>query len=146
MLLGHSIGEYVAATIAGVFSLEDGLKLISARGRLMQQLPTGGAMVSVMASEERVRSLIPPGAKGVSIAAINGPESVVISGEVGALKPIASQLEAAEIKTKFLQVSHAFHSPLMEPMLAEFEQVTRQVSYSLPSLKLDIQRHGSSCH
>ena len=135
-VMGHSVGEYVAACVAGVFSLEDGLKLIATRGKLMQQLPTGGAMVSVMASEEQVRSLIPPNIKNISIAAINGPESVVLSGAEEALETIVRKLESAEIKTKPLQVSHAFHSSLMEPMLAGFEQLARQVSYSLPSLRL----------
>ena len=137
VVMGHSVGEYVAACVAGVFSLEEGLKLIAARGQLMQQLPADGAMVSVMASEERVRSLLSSDIETtVSIAAINGPESMVLSGATEALESIVNQLESAEIKTTFLQVSHAFHSPLMEPMLAEFEQVARQISYSPPKLKL----------
>lgn len=128
VVMGHSVGEYVAATVAGVFSWEDGLKLIAARGRLMQQLPTGGMMVSVMASEETVRSFIPSN-KTVSIATINGPESVVLSGDGEALAKISTQLEAKGIKTKPLPVSHAFHSDLMEPMLAAFETVAHQVTY-----------------
>ena len=136
VVMGHSIGEYVAATIAGVFSLEEGLKLIAARGRLMQQLSPGGSMVSVMASAETVRSLIPADAKNVSIAAINGPDSVVISGETEALRAITQQLESIGVKLKPLQVAHGFHSPLMKPMLAEFEQVARQVSYTPSRLKL----------
>ena len=128
VVMGHSVGEYVAATIAGVFSLEDGLKLIAARGRLMQQL-TGGAMVSVMATEEKVRSLIPGDAESVSIAAINGPESLVLSGETEVIEAIVSKLESTEVKTKKLQVSHAFHSDLMEPMLAEFEVIANQLTY-----------------
>ncbi|NEP49754.1 MAG: SDR family NAD(P)-dependent oxidoreductase, partial [Moorea sp. SIO3C2] len=136
VVMGHSVGEYVAATIAGVFDLETGLKLIAARGRLMQQLPAGGAMVSVMASEERVRSLISPHTEKISIAAINGPESVVISGEAEVLGAIASQLESAGVKTKSLQVSHAFHSPLMEPILAEFATVAEQRTYHPPRIPL----------
>ena len=136
VVMGHSVGEYVAATVAGVFSLEDGLKLIAARGRLMQQLPVGGVMVSVMASEERVRSLIPADAENVSIAAINGPESVVISGEAEAVGAIATRLESEAIKTKPLPVSHAFHSALMEPMLAAFETVAQQVTYHAPNIPL----------
>ncbi|MEH2048357.1 type I polyketide synthase [Nostoc sp.] len=136
IVMGHSVGEYVAACVAGVFSLEDGLKLIAERGRLMQALPLGGEMVSVMASQERIVSLIQPYAQEVSIAAINGPESVVISGVSEAIKAVCTKLEASGIKTKKLNVSHAFHSPLMEPMLASFEKVAQQVSFSDPQIKL----------
>ncbi|WP_458789382.1 choline/carnitine O-acyltransferase [Adonisia turfae] len=137
VVMGHSIGEIVAACIAGVFSLENGLKLSAMRGKLMQQLPSGGAMVSVMASVEQVRTVIADADRdNVTIAAINGPESTVISGESTDVQALAQQLEEQGIKTKQLQVSHAFHSPLMEPMLAEFEQVVKQINYSLPTLKL----------
>ncbi|AOX00475.1 hypothetical protein BJP34_14335 [Moorena producens PAL-8-15-08-1] len=143
VVMGHSVGEYVAACVAGVFSLEDGLKLIAMRGRLMQQLPAGGKMVSLLASEERVKKAIADyssqeGYKkpAVSIAAINGPESIVISGDTEAIAAICSKLEAGGVKTKQLQVSHAFHSPLMEPMLAEFETVAKQVTYSQPKIPL----------
>ncbi|NEP49889.1 MAG: type I polyketide synthase, partial [Moorea sp. SIO3C2] len=138
VVMGHSVGEYVAATVAGVFSLEDGLKLITARGALMQKLPAGGAMVSVMASKSKVLAIL----KGMSleekvaIAAINGPESTVISGEAEAVGAIATHLESLGIKTKQLQVSHAFHSPLMEPMLAEFEDIANQLTYNQPRIPL----------
>ncbi|NES40468.1 type I polyketide synthase [Moorena sp. SIO2C4] len=135
-VMGHSVGEYVAATIAGIFSLEDGLKLIAARGRLMQQLPSDGEMVSVMAKKSKVRELITPYTDKVAIAAINGPESVVISGETEAIAAIVNQLESEGVKTKRLQVSHAFHSPLMEPVLAEFEAVANQVTYHQPKIPL----------
>ncbi len=135
LVLGHSLGEYVAATVAGVFSLEDGLKLIATRGRLMQQLPAGGEMVSVMAAESQVRQLI-ASSPGIAIAAINGPESTVISGESVAVRAMQCQLELAGIKTKQLQVSHAFHSPLMEPMLAEFEAVANQFTYNQPQTQI----------
>ncbi|NEO70919.1 type I polyketide synthase [Moorena sp. SIO3H5] len=141
VVMGHSVGEYVAACIAGVFSLEDGLKLIAMRGRLMQQLPGGGLMVSLLASEERVKKAIADYSSqegldkpAVSIAAINGPESIVISGESEAIAAICSKLEALGVKTKPLQVSHAFHSPLMEPMLAEFEAVANQITYHQPKV------------
>ncbi|NEP77742.1 MAG: acyltransferase domain-containing protein [Okeania sp. SIO3B3] len=134
IVMGHSVGEYVAATVAGIFSLEDGLKLISARGRLMQQLPAGGEMVSVMASESKVESLIAPYTDKVAIAAINGPRSIVISGVAEAVREIVSSLESEGIKTKQLQVSHAFHSPLMEPMLAEWEAVASQLTYNQPQI------------
>jgi len=134
VVMGHSVGEYVAATVAGVFSLEEGLKLIAARGSLMQQLPAGGEMVSVMASKSKVESLLNQYQKQVTIAAINGPESVVISGESEAVVAVVSSLESQGIKTKQLQVSHAFHSPLMEPMLAEFEAVANQLTYHQPQI------------
>ncbi|MEM9008579.1 MAG: type I polyketide synthase, partial [Cyanobacteria bacterium P01_F01_bin.86] len=135
VVMGHSVGEYVAACVAGVFSLEDGLKLIAARGRLMQQLPSGGGMVSLMAAVEQVKTAIAD-QPDVSIAAINGPQSTVISGPIAALQTMVEQFAKAGVKGKFLSVSHAFHSPLMTPMLAEFEQVAQQISYSLPQLKL----------
>ncbi len=135
IVMGHSVGEYVAACVAGVFSLEDGLKLIVSRGRLMQQLPSGGEMVSVMASESYVREAI-ASLTQISIAAINGPESVVISGESVALRSIVNSLELSGIKTKQLQVSHAFHSPLMEPMLTVFEAVANQITYNDPQIPI----------
>ncbi|MBD2773048.1 type I polyketide synthase [Iningainema tapete] len=135
-VMGHSLGEYVAACVAGVFSLEDGLKLIAHRSRLMQALPPGGEMVSVMASIEQIVTLIQPYAQEISIAAINGPESVVISGRCEAINALVAKLSASGIKTKKLNVSHAFHSQLMEPMLAEFEQIARQVRFSSPQLQL----------
>ncbi|NER24036.1 MAG: SDR family NAD(P)-dependent oxidoreductase [Symploca sp. SIO1C2] len=136
VVMGHSVGEYVAACVAGVFSLEDGLKLIAHRGRLMQQLPSGGEMVAVMASEEKVNQLISPYTEQVAVAAINGPVSVVISGAAEAMKKVRDSLEVEGIKTKQLQVSHAFHSPLMEPMLADFEVVASQITYNQPQIPL----------
>ncbi|NEQ03942.1 beta-ketoacyl synthase N-terminal-like domain-containing protein, partial [Moorena sp. SIO3F7] len=136
VVMGHSVGEYVAACITGVFSLEDGLKLIAMRGKLMQQLPSGGEMVSVMASESQVTEAIKEYTSQVTIAAVNGPESIVISGESKAIGNICNKLESDGIKTKQLQVSHAFHSPLMEPMLTEFEAVAKQVTYNQPQIPL----------
>jgi len=103
VVMGHSVGEYVAATVAGVFSLEDGLKLIAHRGRLMQKLPADGEMVAVMASEEKVNQIISPYKEKVVLAAINGPESVVISGEAEAIKTIVNNLELQTIKSKRLR-------------------------------------------
>ncbi|MDJ0517581.1 MAG: beta-ketoacyl synthase N-terminal-like domain-containing protein [Trichodesmium sp. MO_231.B1] len=135
IVMGHSVGEYVAACVAGVFSLEDGLKLIVSRGRLMQQLPSGGEMVSVMASESYVREAL-ASVPQISIAAINGPESVVISGESVAVRSLVNSLELSGIKTTQLQVSHAFHSPLMEPMLTVFEAVANQITYNNPQIPI----------
>lgn len=138
IVMGHSVGEYVAACVAGVFTLSDGLKLIAERGRLMQALPdtSHGQMVSVMTSEEHIAALILPYKGKVAIAAINGPQSVVISGHTEAINAICTTLEAEGVKSNKLNVSHAFHSPLMEPMLVEFEQVAQQVTYSEPKIKL----------
>ena len=138
MVLGHSVGEYVAACVAGVFSLEEGLTLIAARGRLMQALPQTGRMVAVMADERQVEAALEScdsHAGQVSIAAVNGPQNVVISGDSQAVTAIGSRLTETGIKTRQLAVSHAFHSPLMEPMLAEFSQIAGQVNYSSPQLR-----------
>lgn len=133
--MGHSVGEYVAACIAGVWSLEDGLKLIATRGRLMQSLPSTGEMVAVIASEAKVRELMGVDA-AVTIGVENGPEAVVLSGESGAMSRIVRSMESEGIKTKKLVVSHAFHSPLMEPMLAKFEAAAKQVRYNQPQIPI----------
>lgn len=136
IVMGHSVGEVVAACVAGVFSLEDGLKLIAARGRLMQALPATGTMVAVWASAAQVQAAIAPYAETVSIASINGPTSVVISGERQAIGAIVGSLEAQGVRTKELVVSHAFHSPLMEPMLADFAKVAQAVYFTPPTRTL----------
>ena len=134
VVLGHSVGEYAAACIAGVFSLEDGLKLIAARGRLMQALPAGGEMLSVLATLEDAQTWIAPYQNKVSVAAINGPSSIVVSGEGEAVEAIARLLTQKGIKHQKLNVSHAFHSPLMEPMLADFEAIATQITYAPPNI------------
>ena len=121
LLLGHSVGELAAACVAGVFSLEDGLTLVAARGQLMGALPQEGEMVSLLAAEARVREAIAPYSDELSIAAINGPASVVISGSRDAVLAVSELLAAEGVKSQRLTVSHAFHSPLMEPMLEAFD-------------------------
>ncbi|MGF7179799.1 SDR family NAD(P)-dependent oxidoreductase [Tunturiibacter psychrotolerans] len=136
LVMGHSVGEIVAATVAGQMSFEDGLKLMRERGRLMQSLPATGMMASLMADEKRVANAILPFRDRVSIAAINGPESTVISGERLAVEAILRQQEDAGTVVKVLKVSNAFHSPLVEPVLAEFEASAKEVQYSAPQLPL----------
>ncbi|MEO1506831.1 MAG: beta-ketoacyl synthase N-terminal-like domain-containing protein [Cyanobacteria bacterium J06633_23] len=134
VVMGHSVGEYVAACIAGVFTLEDGLKLIAHRGRLMQSLPENGAMVVVAANADSVRKLLKSTNSKVAIAAINGPQNVVLSGEAAQIDSLIEQLTTAEIKTKRLQVSHAFHSPLVEPILDPFQEIATTVEFRKPQL------------
>lgn len=135
-VMGHSVGEYVAACIAGVFSLEDALRLLAARGRLMQALPENGAMLAVLATEAQVWELLSPYTDEVAIAAVNGPNSLVLSGERQAIQVLAAQCQVAGVEVRQLTVSHAFHSPLMEPMLQEFAEIARTVTYALPTLNL----------
>ena len=131
LLLGHSIGEYVAACIAGVLSLEDALRLVAARGRLMQSLPQGGKMVSAATDETTVLNAI-ANDPFVSIAAVNAPQSIVISGEEAAVDVVAGRLGKSGVKTTTLRVSHAFHSQMMDPILEEFRAELEDIDFKPP--------------
>ena len=135
-VLGHSIGELAGACVAGAFSIEDGSRLVAARGRLMEELAGGGAMVAVQASEPEALRSLTPYAGEVSLAAVNAPAAVVLSGEREAIAQLREEWAQQGRKTRVLQVSHAFHSRRMEPMLEEFARVAASVEFAEPRIPI----------
>jgi acyl transferase domain-containing protein/acyl carrier protein len=146
-VIGHSLGEYVATCVAGVFTLEEALRLVAARARLMQALPENhGAMAAVSASEARVAQAIAPFRDRVSIGAVNGPGNVVVSGDKDAVHSVCGTLAAEGVACRPLTVSHAFHSPLMIPMLEDYEEVLRSVAFRPPSIAFVSNLTGDFMH
>ena len=143
VLIGHSVGEYVAACIAGVFSLDDGLRLIAKRAELMQQLPQDGAMAVIFAARDKVETAIANYGEQVAIATANGPENNVISGKTELVDEVIAVFEKQGIGTQRLKVSHAFHSPLMDPMLDEFESYAAGIAFSRPTIPIVANRTGT---
>ena len=135
-VLGHSLGELVAACVAGVFGIEDGLQLAAERGRLMQTLPRDGAMFAVATDEATALAAIGARSDRVSISGLNGPNAVVLSGEQHAVAAVVASLVATGVRAKALRVSHAFHSPLMDPILDTFERTAAAMTFGAPQLGL----------
>ena len=135
-VMGHSLGEYLAACIAGVLSLEDALKIVIERGRLMQNLPHNGTMAVICLPAKEVTSWLKPYQGQVVISAINTPQNTVISGEKQAISKLLKQFSDRKITSKLLKVSHAFHSPLMQPILEDFKTFLSQVTFNVPEIPL----------
>ena len=136
VVLGHSVGEIAAACAAGVFDLDEALRLVATRGRLMQSLASGGAMAAIGASEHAVADAIRPYSSRVSVAAVNGPGQTVISGDAVAVAAVCDTLSGQGMRCQPLSVSHAFHSPLVEPILTAFEREVAKLRLSPPRVRL----------
>ena len=134
-VIGHSLGEFVAACAADVMTLEDAMRLVTTRGTLMRQMPIGG-MAAIFAAESVVRKLIDKGAPGLAVAALNGPLNTVVSGNRDELNALLEELGRQNISYRELQVSNAFHSPHTEPILDELENIAGEIKYEQPKLAL----------
>ena len=144
VMMGHSLGEYVAACVAGVFDLETGLKLVARRAALMQALPSGGRMVAVSGSLEDVEASLVPFADRLAIAAVNGPQQIVVSGEGAAIDEVVAAFGKRNISVTSLTVSHAFHSSLMRPMIDEFRNFCSDVNFAAPEIRVVSNLSGES--
>jgi acyl transferase domain-containing protein/surfactin synthase thioesterase subunit/acyl carrier protein len=142
-VLGHSVGEFAAAYCAGVYTLEDGISLVAERARLMQSLPRGGAMVAIFMDESTVAASI-SNTKNISIAAVNGPRNTVISGSHEAVTAIGGHFAAQQVGSQVLRVSHAFHSPLMQPIMSEFKRITAAIPARAPEISWVSTTSGAS--
>jgi acyl transferase domain-containing protein len=138
VMIGHSLGEYVAATLAGIFSLDDALHLLAVRGRLIQSLP-GGTMLAVVLPEADVKALLTP---GLSLAAVNGPKLCVVSGPDDAVAALRKKLSGEGIVSRELKTSHAFHSDMMDPILAEFGSEVRKIARNKPRIPMVSSLYG----
>ncbi len=136
IVAGHSLGEYAAAVVAGIFSLEDGFKLVCTRGRLMDSLQQKGSMAAIFAPEDQVAEIIQPYAREVAIAVINHPTNIVISGAQAAVEAALADFESRGIKTRRLAISQAAHSPLLDVIQTEFMQVVATVKFAEPRIDL----------
>jgi acyl transferase domain-containing protein/acyl-CoA synthetase (AMP-forming)/AMP-acid ligase II/NAD(P)-dependent dehydrogenase (short-subunit alcohol dehydrogenase family)/acyl carrier protein/SAM-dependent methyltransferase len=143
-VIGHSVGEYAAAVAAGVMTLEDAAGLIAERGRLLQELPEGGIMVAIAASEVEVATAIAPYASELSIAAVNGAANIVISGRRAVAETVSAAFERRGVRCKALHVSHAFHSPLVEPILERFRSEAAKVRFSAPKIPFISNLYGGA--
>ena len=141
-VMGHSVGEYAAACVAGVFSLEDGLRLITKRGELMQSLPSGGGMAAIMCSHELLLPYLNELKDTVEIAAFNGPSQILISGHKVSVEQLCEKLASINIHTQLLNVSHAFHSFLMEEILPSFNTLASDIQYSNPTVTMMPNLYG----
>src|ERR1700730_10962073 len=133
-VIGHSVGEIVAACVAGLLDLEGAIRFVIARSRLMGQLPRGGKMLAIDAAPEQVREWLQGKSAEASIAAVNGPNSVVVSGSAAAVDQVAGLVVAAGRRAKELEVSHAFHSPLIDPILQELRSVAASLRINVPKI------------
>lgn len=143
-VIGHSVGEYAAACAAGIMNLADGIKLVAARGRLMESLPEQGVMTAVFADEATVSKIISAYADNVSIAVINGPTNIVISGSTQSVESIEAELSTQGIKSKRLDVAQASHSPIVDPMLDEFEAIAASIQYKEPQIEYVSSLYGKT--
>lgn len=136
IVMGHSLGEYAAACAAGIMTWEEGLKIVAQRAKLMQTLPQDGTMVAVFAEAAQIKEALAKQSSTVTIAAVNGKQHFVLSGRKAEVEAVVAILERQGIKTKFLKVSHGFHSPLMEPMLTEFSQILTKFAFAASEIDI----------